>query len=200
MIMKNLVRLAILTPVMMLAACASTYVSPVEVTRFIGENSSRLGQGTIAVIATPGGGTEPLAFRNYAAPVEQQLTSLGYRIVDEDTAMQIAQLRIERFVTQPQEDRSPVNVGMGGSTGSYGSGLGVGIGLDLSGKPQARINTKLRIVIREKQSGQALWEGRADFIAEEKSDYANADEAAKKLAQAIFTDFPGESGETIEVK
>ncbi|MXP26120.1 DUF4136 domain-containing protein [Altererythrobacter indicus] len=192
--------LALFAPALLLAGCSTTYVSPVEVTRFVGKNEAQLGQGTIAVVPAPGRTMDQLAFRNYVAPIEQELAALGYRIVDEGAALQIAQVRIERFVDQPQKNGSPVNVGVGGSTGSYGSGLGLGIGLDLSGKPQARISTKLGITIKDKRNGEPLWEGRADFVAEEKSEFANAGPAATKLAQAIFKDFPGVSGETIEVK
>ena len=112
----------------------------------------------------------------------------------------MAEVRVERFTDAPGARRGPVNVGVGGSTGSYGSGVGVGIGLDLSGPPPEVTGNQLGVVIRDNASGQALWEGRAEFSASTNSDFASAQAAARKMAGALFAGFPGQSGETIEVK
>ncbi len=195
---------ALLAPVLLaltVGGCASTYVSPVEVTRFVGEQPARLGQGTIAVRAAPGDGVEEgLEFAEYRQAVEAELTTLGYRIAPIASAAQVAELRFGRYTEQEAGRRSPVNVGVGGSTGSFGSGLGVGLGIDLSGPPQPTVATQMGVIIRDNGSGAALWEGRAAFSATANSDYADRSAAAGRLAHALFTGFPGESGETIEVK
>ena len=97
-------------------------------------------------------------------------------------------------------DRPPVTVGGGGSVGSYGSGVGLGVGLDLSGRPKDRIDTQLQVLIRPAVGGQALWEGRSSFTASVDSEYRESRAAATRLADALFTGFPGRSGETIEVE
>lgn len=183
----------------MLAACTSTYVSPVEVTRFTGDQPALLGSGPIAVRAGPGMDGQSLEFLPFQNAVAEELRQLGYNVVSGD-AGQIAEITVERFVTAEGRNRSPVNVGVGGSTGSYGSGLGVGIGLDLSGPPPEQIDTQLRVIIRPSTGGTALWEGRARFAATANSEMADAQASAAKLADALFTGFPGQSGETIEVK
>ena len=48
--------LAPLAAAVLLAGCTQTYVSPVSVTRFVGEQPARLGQGTIAVLDDRVGG------------------------------------------------------------------------------------------------------------------------------------------------
>ena len=192
--------LAPLAAAVLLAGCTQTYVSPVSVTRFVGEQPARLGQGTIAVRAAPGEPGDSLEFSAYTQAVAFELAELGYRVVSGEGAAQVAEVRAARVIDEPVRRRGPVNVGVGGSTGSYGSGVGVGVGLDLSGPPPEVASTELGVVIRDNGTGQALWEGRAQFSASANSDYADRRAAATKMADALFSGFPGQSGETIEVR
>jgi hypothetical protein len=185
------------------AGCTTpAYVSPVEVTRFTAPAAAQLGRGSIAVRAAPGGTPNAWEFAAFQAAVAQELAELGYTV--SDGASQVAEIRIERVVAQGEGRRSPVNVGVGGSTGSYGSGMGVGVGIDLGslggGRRAERIDTQLHVMIRPSSGGDALWEGRARFTATSNSDYADQRAAAGKLADALFDGFPGRSGETIEVR
>jgi hypothetical protein len=184
---------------LLLAGCAQTYVSPVSVTRFVGQAPARLGMGPIAVRAAPGTANS-LKFAPYWQAVSAELTRLGYRVVPGDTAAQVAEVRVERAIDQPARGRNPVNVGVGGSTGSYGSGLGLGLGFDLSGPPPAVGYTRIGVIIRDGTSGEPLWEGRAEFAASANSQYGSAQAAATKMAAALFAGFPGRSGETVEVR
>ena len=187
--------------VLALAGCTQTVVSPVSVTRFVGAQTAQLGQGTIAVRAAPGEPSGTLEFSQWEHAVAVELGELGYTLVPGNgAASQVAEVRIERFTDEPGARRGPVNVGVGGSTGSYGSGVGVGVGLDLSGPPPAVTGNQLGVTIRDNATGQALWEGRAEFSASTNSDYASAQAAARKMADALFAGFPGQSGETIEVR
>lgn len=95
--------------------------------------------------------------------------------------------------------RSPVSVGLGGSTGSYGSGVGLGVGINLGGGPKPVQDLKLSVRIDDAATGQALWEGRALAAVPAKAPAAQPGLAAAKLAEALFKDFPGESGRTISV-
>ena len=192
--------LALLAAVVPVAACTTTYVSPVEVTRFVGDSPARLGSGTIAVRAAPGEAGGSLEFAVYEQAVAAELARLGYRVVPADAAQsqvpgtsaaQVAELRVSRMVEPPDGRRSPVNVGVGGSTGSYGSGVGVGVGIDLGGaRPRDVIHTAMGVIIRDNASGQALWEARANFAASPDSEFADLPAAAERLAGALFGDFP----------
>jgi hypothetical protein len=198
-IARNAALAASMAATMLLGACTSTYVSPVEVTRFVGEEPALLGTGPIAVRAGPGIDAASLEYSVFQTAVTEELEQLGYIVAGGD-ALQVAEITVERFVTAQGAARSPVNVGVGGSTGSYGSGLGVGIGLDLSGPPPEQVDTQLRVVIRPTAGTMALWEGRARFTATANSDVAEARASAAKLADALFAGFPGKSGETIRVR
>jgi hypothetical protein len=182
-----------------LAGCAQSYVSPVSVTRFVGAEPARLGQGPIAVLMAPGMPVDSLAFAPYGQAISGELARLGYQVVPGGDAPQVAEVRIEQAVDVPGR-RNPVSVGAGGSTGSFGSGVGLGVGIDLSKPPPQVTHTRMGVTIRDHTSNQALWEGRAEFAASINTPYGTAQAAAQKMAQALFAGFPGRSGETVEVR
>jgi hypothetical protein len=194
-----------LFPVALLAALAATGcvapVGPVEVTRFHAPELASRDRGAIAVEPASGQDGASLAFSAYAAAVARQLVLLGYREAPAGTASaQVATVRVERQAWRPERRGGPVTVGVGGSAGSYGSGVGLGIGVDLSGPPPEQVETLLAVTIRERAGGKVLWEGRASFTVRAASPLANTELGAAKLAEALFKGFPGVSGETIRVE
>ncbi len=197
--MNNAIRLGFATAALLLAGCTTTYVSPVEVTRFIGDRPQQLGTGPIAVRAGPGAEGGSIEQGLFQQAVARELQALGYTVIDGD-APQVAEVSLDTLVEQPGRSRGPVSVGGGVGTGSYGSSAGVGVGLDLSPRPAERLHRELRVRIRPATGGTALWEGRARFTATANSDFASTEAAATKLADALFGGFPGQSGETIEVR
>ncbi len=192
--------LALLAASLQLPACATpAYVSPVDVTRFVSDTPAFLGQGTIQIVPVAGLDAESIEYGIYRDAVRLELEELGYRVVMVNGS-QTAQLGVDQFVLDEGNRRGPVDVGVGGSTGTYGSGLGVGIGFNLGGQPAERIAREIVVNIRAAGGGQNLWEGRASMTATANSDYAADAAAAPRLADALFSDFPGTSGETISVE
>ena len=183
---------------MALGGCVAP-VGPVEVTRFHAADVAPLGMGEIVVEPAPGGNPASLEWQTYSAAVMRQLQLLGYSEGKAGSSGQVAQVGVSRRTLQPQGS-NPVSVGVGGSTGTYGSGLGLGIGINLSPKPAAQVETDLAVSIRNRASGAVLWEGRASFTVSAKSPLASTALAAPKMNEALFAGFPGQSGETIEVK
>lgn len=181
-----------------LAACV-TPVGPVEVTRFHGPDVALLGKGTISVEPAPGADAGSLEWQAYRAAIARQLVTLGYRETAPGAGTQVAVMAVSRRTVEGQRS-SPVSVGVGGSTGTYGGGLGMGVGLNLSPKPGPQVATDLTVTIRERQSNTTLWEGRASFVVSAKSPLASTSLGAPKMSQALFQGFPGQSGQTIEVK
>ncbi len=196
--MKRFVPVLVLSALLALAGCV-TPVGPVEVTRFHAADVSMLGKGTISVEPGPGADGNNLEWQSYRAAVVRQLVLLGYAEAKPGAGAQVATMALSRQTLQP-EGRSPVSVGLGGSTGSYGSGVGLGIGINLSPKPSVQVVTDLAVTIKDRASGKALWEGRASFTVSSKSPLANTTLGAPKVTEALFKGFPGQSGETIEVK
>lgn len=197
--MTRVPMIAALFPLSLLAGCA-TALPPVQVTRFHVPEAPRA--ETVAIEAAPGNDAGGIEFRTYANAVAAALGRAGFTVVDPGkTAPLVAVVDYELSVDRPVDRRrSPVSVGVGGSTGSYGSGLGVGIGIDLSGPPKAVIARRLSVRLKRAATGDALWEGRAETAAREGTPAAQPALAAGKLADALFRDYPGATGETITVK
>jgi hypothetical protein len=197
--MTTLLRMSAIASALLLAGCTTTYVSPVEVTRFTGDRPQALGTGPIAVRAGPDAPSDSLELSVFRDAVARELQEQGYVIIAGE-APQVAEVTIGLSVEQPGYSSSPVSVGGGVAGGSYGSSAGVGIGIDLSPRPSERLHRELRVMIKPADGGIALWEGRARFTATANSDFAETQAAAAKLADALFGGFPGQSGETIEVR
>lgn len=185
------------TPLLLaLSACVAP-TGPVEVTRFHVPEVAQL-SGAVAVEAAPGMDPASIELRTFEGAVGRELQRLGYR---EDAAgAQVAEVRLERRTVRPDRSGSPVSVGLGGSTGSYGSGLGLGVGINLSGPPPEMTETLLGVMIRDRASRKVLWEGRASFAVRATSPLATTALSAAEMARALFSGFPGNSGETVLVK
>ena len=182
-----------------LSACV-TPIGPVQVTRFHAADISPLGKGTISVEPAPGSDGNSIEWQTYRAAVMRQLEGLGYTAASPGAGAQVAQMKVTRSTFQPGRSSGPVSVGVGGSTGTDGSGLGLGIGLNLSPKPKEQVATELAVAIRDRASGAVLWEGRASFTVTTASPLAGTALGAPKMSEALFLNFPGQSGESIEVK
>jgi len=183
-----------------LAGCVAP-IGPVEITRFHQPSAlAQLGRGTISVEAAPGEDDASLELASYKAAISRELVRLGYQAAAEGSGVQVALVRVERATFWPGRGGGPVSVGVGGSTGSYGSGVGLGIGLDLSGRPAEQVSTKLGVMIKNRASGETLWEGRASFTVRGDAPVAQTQLGAPKMAAALFNGFPGNNGETVEVQ
>ena len=199
--MGTFVRLSAIACAVLLAGCTTTYVSPVEVTRFVGDQPQRLGSGPISVRAGPGDEADSLELGLFRDAVARELQGLGYVIVAGD-APQVAEVTVGQMLEQPGVTNQPVSggVGVAGGTHTRGTSVGLGVGIDLTPRETDRVHRELRVMIKPGAGGTALWEGRARFAASTNSDYAETQAAAAKLAGALFGGFPGQSGETIEVR
>ena len=185
-----------------LSACmAGPRVSPVEITRFHQTGATaQLGVGTIFIESAPSSQGDPQELAPFKAAVAAELAQLGYRETAREDALQVAQVRVERTVSEPERRRGPVSVGAGGSTGSYGSGVGLGVGFNLGGGQRPMIATDLGVMIRDKQTTNVIWEGRASISVSDNSQYADDSANAAVVADALFSEFPGNNGETVEVR
>lgn len=185
-----------------LGACTSVYTGPVEVTRFVAaERSAELGEGRIAIVF-PDEMSNETARAAFEGAVAAELRRLGYTIATQPgTAGQSAMVRTGREpIGGVATRRSPVNVGVGGQTGGFGSGVGVGVGINLGGGGSSgpRVATDLAVRILG-PAGESLWEGRAQIATSMNSPYTETAAAARTLAAALFREFPGGNGETVTI-
>jgi hypothetical protein len=74
--------------------------------------------------------------------------------------------------------------------GSRGTAYGMAINVDLSKPLPPLVSTRLEARIRDKATGDVLWEGRADMATREGDAHWTAQMVADKLAEALFDNFP----------
>ena len=191
-----------------LAGCATTAgTPPAEAIRYhLGQPIVR---GTVAVepLQTTAGVPPSLEYRSYAAAVEAELLRNGYsRAAPGVTPEYVATVAFRRRNEVGPPRRSPVSVGIGGggfSGGRRGGGIGLGggIGFPLGGnRPQELVVSELAVTIKRRADLSPIWEGTSQAAADIRSSDAQTDALAARLARALFTGFPGESGRTIEVR
>ncbi|WP_295496907.1 hypothetical protein [Sphingorhabdus sp. EL138] len=78
-------------------------------------------------------------------------------------------------------------------------GVGVSLGFNLGSSSAALLQSSLAVRIVRRIDQMVIWEGTAVQSAKAGSPAAQPGIAASKLAEALFKDFPGVSGETIRV-
>ncbi|MGF7151679.1 hypothetical protein FHS96_005347 [Sphingomonas zeicaulis] len=181
------------------AAGCATPIAPVEVTRF--HLGAPVVRGSVTVEPQPGTDSGSLEYRAYIAGVERELSRIGYRI-GQDRSDFVAVVGYTRGIRPAGAGRrSPISIGVGGGTGGGGVGLGLGVGFGIGGgKSGDVVTTQLSVQIKQRGSGEVVWEGRAQTEARENAPAAQPGLAADRLSAALFKDFPGESGRTISVK
>jgi hypothetical protein len=189
-----------------LAGCTTSGgLPPTQVVRY--HLDTPITRGTIAVQPLMPIATDTLSFAPYAAAVQAQLVQLGYTVAPAGTLpdfVALADLKQDQQVGPPR--RSPISIGLGagGYSGGWRGGTGVGGGVSFpvggGGARRAVLISELSVTIKRRADQSAVWEGHARGIVDARSPAATAGTQAGKLATALFSGFPGESGRTIEVK
>jgi hypothetical protein len=175
-----------------LAACASggggrKIAGGVEVARFhLGQPVAR---AQIAIEPFDKADANRPEFPAYVAAAARQLTRLGWTVVPTTRqSEQIALIDVEQGSREAVAALSAVRIGRGVSATVPAGGAA-----DVTA-------TLLEVAIRRRSDATVFWEGRAVSEARTGSPEASRTAAVERLAEALFRDFPGESGRTIRVK
>jgi hypothetical protein len=155
------------------------------------------------VIVQPAAGGDGLSGQPFAAAVSRQLSQIGYDPAPPGGAIQfIAVVDVRRSTQEGPTRQSPFSIGIGGGGFSGGRGGGVGLGGSVGfpiGKARRTqvYGTELSVTIKRRVDQSPVWEGHARTLQRRP---APEGETAEKLAAALFSGFPGESGRTITVR
>ncbi len=189
-----------------LAGCETTggdsrSQSGISATRFhLGQPIAR---GEIRVEPADPARANSVEFAQQAASVERELGRLGW-IVNPANARseQVALIHIDQGSREALRQRSTLNIGLGGGvSGRSGTGVGVGATVPLGSRgPREVVATELSVRIQRRSDATVAWEGRAQLEARATSPLANSVTAVDRLVEALFRDFPGESGRTIRLR
>lgn len=197
---------ASLAGALLLAGCATETgggsLEPTSVTRFhLGQPVAR---GPIAIEPADPADSNTLEFSQLAAPVERELTRLGWTVEPRSgRSEQVAVVRVEQGAREARR-RSGLSIGIGAGGADYGRnsavGAGVGATIPVGGGTRQIVGTRLSVRIQRRSDATVAWEGRAQMEARGNSPLAGKAAAVDRLAAALFRDFPGESGRTIRVR
>lgn len=198
----SLRHLAILGSALFVAGCASS-VPSTQVTRF--HLGQPLARGEIVVEPLNAAQASSLEFRDQAEAVSAELARLGFKLAPGIARSELVAVVDVREQTRQDYDGggSGMSVGVGGGSGSYGGGVGVGgsISFPIGGsKSRDWVLTELSVQIKRRSEGTMVWEGRARSEARSGTPYAAPSATVRRLATALFKDFPGQSGQVVTVK
>ncbi|MEO0872369.1 MAG: DUF4136 domain-containing protein, partial [Pseudomonadota bacterium] len=188
-----------------LAACATPFKA--DVSRFSAQLPAPQGK-TFAVVAEDPQLAGGLEFGLYADAVAGELAQLGYNRAASPAAADML-VRFDYGVDNGRERVRTTNVGFaGGGFGSWGrwggwrggfGGWGYGFNDPFFGGPNVRSYTiytgEIDVKIDDTQSGERLFEGRAESVSRSN----RLQTIVPNLVDAMFTDFPGNSGETLRI-
>jgi hypothetical protein len=201
--MKSFTRLAL--PVALaigLSACSTPFKA--DVSRFAVPLPAPQGQSFAVVAEDPklAGGLE---FATYANSVAAELEQIGYtRAASPESADMLVRFdyRVDGGRERVRTDFNGAAFGPWGRWGGWGGGYGAwGFGFNdpFFGGPDVRSYTVytsgVDVKIDRRADGQRLFEGKAEAVSRSN----RLPRLVPNLVDALFTDFPGNSGETVRI-
>jgi hypothetical protein len=205
--MKTFTRLALPVALALgLSACATPFKA--DVSRFAVPLPAPQGQ-TFAVVAEDPKLAGGLEFATYANAVAAELTQLGYaQAASPETADMLVRFDYKVDGGRERVRTSPGVGGFGafgpwGRWGGWGGGgfgpWGFGFNDPFFGGPDVRSYTiytsGVDVKIDRRADGQRLFEGKAEAVSRSN----RLPRLVPNLVDALFTDFPGNSGETVRI-
>jgi|FLOH01.1.fsa_nt_gi hypothetical protein len=180
----------------LLFACAPSIKN--NITRF--HNLPTPHGETISVVAMDPALQQSIEFATYANMVGQKLGTFGYNPPQNNASLYVAEIGYdirpldETFI----ENRSPISIGVGVGSGhrrgtSMGMGLSTGFG---SSNRQGAYLSHLSLNIIRLSDGVRLYEG----VVENRGQNQNISAVIPFMIDALFQDFPGQSGTSNTIK
>ena len=182
--MKKLFAALPVAAMLVLSACSNNLYA--DVTRF--HTNQPITRGTLAVVPIDPAMANSLEFRTHAETVAVQMRRLGYSTglpsgqADYIATLDITQTDSLGNVTRP-----------GGATAPPAP-------VDGSRRNPALLTTTLFVKIQRRADGAQIWEGRATKQVNTGDSLAAATNGVPALAEALFREFPGTPGVTVQVR
>ncbi|KQN91733.1 hypothetical protein ASE90_02820 [Sphingomonas sp. Leaf67] len=187
------------------SGCTTTgsRVRPVDVTRF--HLSQPVARGSFSLEPLSTNGSVSPEFQNYANAVGREMEKIGFVRAGTGPSDLIVSVGFTRATRGFVEKRPPVSIGIGAGGGGGGwrgggVGLGGGVGFGIGGGQREVVGTEMMVQIRRRSDSTTIWEARALTDSLENTPGAQPVFQADRLANAMFRNFPGESGITTTVK
>jgi hypothetical protein len=181
----------------LLGACAGPDQMRSEVTRF---HQLPVPAGPVAVVPADQHNMGSIEFNRYAQQVASRLAAVGFPPPSGGEPDYIAEFDYSQQPVAVDDAGSGPYLSFGMGSGSYGNhsavGVGVSTGFDLSGRDRGETAMRtVTLVIERRADGSRVFEGRVQSIGPA----ANFPSVIPYMLDAMFSNFPGESGRTIVV-
>jgi hypothetical protein len=151
-----------------------------------------LGHGEIRLAVLPDSTPEQREQLDYEAAMLDRLGAAGYDISGTGAgAPQVAQIRIQRDIAEPAEERhNPVSGESSVMVSNHGTAVGMALSLDFTEPQKALIATRMELQIIDVANGTVLWEGRASILTRDQDEHWDDAAIANRLAAALLDGFP----------
>jgi len=180
-----------------LAACTTPAQRGTEVTRF--HVAQPFESAMVSIEPSDPAQVNSLEYRQYAALVSAEMSRHGFTTGETAETEFVIRVDVSRGTREEAARRSPFSIGIGGGSFGRRSGIGLGTSFGVGGSRGGEVTvTQLDVSIVRRADETALWEGRATRVTEPGTESPAS--IVQRLAQALFQDFPGESGSTITVE
>jgi hypothetical protein len=179
-----------------LAACSSTPTA--NVLRF--HQNQPIGRGTVYIRPADPAMANSLEFQTQSNAVAAELRRNGFEPVSNPAAAQftaVVDVRTTERMGAPRQSNVSVGIGGGFTRGNVGMGGSVQLPVGSTPPPNVETTTTLSVTLLQNPGNQAIWEGRASL--DTAANGQRGTPLTPVLAQTLFRDFPGPSGQTVQV-
>jgi hypothetical protein len=195
-------RIAALAALSMLAACATTPPTGINVTRF--HLGGPIAKGTVFVVPANPAYANNIEFKTYAALVSDQLRQIGFAPIGTLLPAEYVATMTYNQTAQAVTRNAPASVGFGVGGASFGGGGGVSMGtsvqVPVGGGTNMVVTNQLAVELKRRSDQTVIWQGSATSQAMGNTPNASMGNAMPGLVKALFGSFPGQSGATVTVR
>jgi hypothetical protein len=194
--MKHIVPAVAVALALALGACSTTPTA--NVLRF--HQNQPISRGTVYIRPADPAMANSLEFQTQANAVGEELRRNGFQPVSNPAMAQftaVIDVRTTERVGAPRQSGLSVGLGGGFSTGNVGIGTSVQVPVGRTPPPNVETTTTLSVTIVQNPGTQAVWEGRASL--DTAANGQRGTPLTPILAQSLFRDFPGPSGQTVQI-
>ncbi len=194
--MRRFASALLLASSLALAACSTTPTA--NVLRF--HQGQPMARGAVYIRPADPAMANSLEFQTQASAVGAELRRNGFEPVTNPAVAQftaVVDVRTTERVGPPRQSNVSVGIGGGFTRGNVGMGGSVQLPVGATPPPNVETTTTLSVTLLQNPGTQAVWEGRASL--DTAANGQRGTPLTPILAQALFRDFPGPSGQTVQV-
>jgi hypothetical protein len=193
---KRAISAALVAITLALGACSTTPTA--SVLRF--HQNQSLDRGAVYIRSNAPQMAGSPEFQQQANAVGAELRRQGFEPVSSPQAARftaVVDVKTSELAGPPRQ--SGVSVGLGGGFSSGNVGVGTSVNVPVGGRPSPSVatTTTLSVTLVQNPGSQAVWEGRASL--ETLPGGQRGTPLVPVLATALFRDFPGPAGKTVQV-